>query len=139
MKALGPSQDYGRATTAGERHAAWHVVWTRLAIEFLVAICLASLLVVPARTQTKHTRGAVPDSATAVRIAESTLIPVYGKKRIMSEEPFTATLQDDVWTVAGTLHCPDGKGGVTTNCVGGVAVVKISKINAHIISIIHTM
>jgi NTF2 fold immunity protein len=138
MKALGPSQDYGRETTAGERHAAWHVVWTRLAIEFLVAICLASLLLVPARTQTKHTRGAVPESATAVRTAESALIPVYGKKQIRSEEPFTATLQDDVWTVAGTLHCPDGRGGVTTVCVGGVAVVRISKADGRVLSMAHT-
>jgi hypothetical protein len=79
----------------------------------------------------------VPDAATAVRIAEAVLVPVYGKKQIESEEPFTAKLKDDVWTVAGTLRCPDGKGGITTSCDGGVAVVEISKVDAHVISMIH--
>jgi hypothetical protein len=36
-------------------------------------------------------------------------MPVYGKKQIESEEPFTAQLKDDVWTVSGTLRCPDDK------------------------------
>src|SRR5439155_26942637 len=57
--------------------------------------------------------GYVPDSATAIRVAESALIPVYGKKQIESERPFTAQLKDDTWTVWGSLHCSDGKGG---NC-----------------------
>jgi hypothetical protein len=79
----------------------------------------------------------VPDAATAVRIAEAVLVPVYGKKQIESEEPFTAKMKDDVWTVSGTLRCPDGKGGITTRCSGGVAVVEISKVDAHVISMIH--
>jgi hypothetical protein len=85
----------------------------------------------------KPKEGYVPDSATAVRIAEAVLIPVYGKKQIESETPFTAKLQDNVWTVAGTLHCPDGKGGTTTNCFGGVAVVQISKADGCILSMTH--
>jgi hypothetical protein len=81
--------------------------------------------------------GFVPDSVTAVKIAEAVLAPVYGEKQIESEEPFTAKIKADIWTVSGTLHCPDGKGGITTNCVGGVVVVKISKINGRIVSMIH--
>jgi hypothetical protein len=80
----------------------------------------------------------VPDSATAVKIAEAVLVRVYGKKQIESEKPFTARLKDDVWRVNGTLQCSDGKGGTTTLCVGGVAVVQISKKNGHIISVMHT-
>jgi hypothetical protein len=34
----------------------------------------------------------VPDSETAVRIAEPALIPVYGKKHFESERPFMAEL-----------------------------------------------
>ena len=83
--------------------------------------------------------GYVPSSDTAVQIAEAVLIPVYGKKQIESERPFTAKLKDGVWTVSGTLHCPDGKGGTTTGCVGGVAVVEISKRDARILSMIHYM
>jgi NTF2 fold immunity protein of polymorphic toxin system component len=85
----------------------------------------------------KPKEGYVPDSATAVKIAEAVLVPVYGKKQIESEQPFTAKLETDIWTVSGTLHCPDGKGGITTHCEGGVAVVKISRIDAHIVSMIH--
>jgi hypothetical protein len=74
----------------------------------------------------KPKEGYVPNSETAVKIAEAVLIPVYGKKQIGSEEPFTARLKDGVWTVQGSLHCPDG----STTCVGGVAEVKISKDDA---------
>ena len=81
--------------------------------------------------------GFVPDEATAVRVAEAVLIPVYGAKQIESERPFTATLKKGVWAVEGTLRCPDGKGGFTTDCVGGVATVQISKQDARIISMIH--
>jgi len=83
--------------------------------------------------------GYVPDSKTAITIAEAVLIPVYGKKHIESERPFKATLEDDVWTVAGTLYCRDGKPATDKppTCVGGVAVVQISKADARIISMIH--
>lgn len=82
-------------------------------------------------------QGYVPNSTTAVKIAEAVLIPVYGATKIASERPFTATLKAGIWTVQGTLHCPDGKGGTTTRCVGGVAVVKLSKADARVLSMIH--
>lgn len=85
----------------------------------------------------KPKSGYVPDSKTAVKIAEAVLIPVYGEKQIESERPFVAHLKDDVWTVDGTLHCPDGKGGTTTVCLGGAAEVKIAKDDARILFMIH--
>ncbi len=87
----------------------------------------------------KPPSGYVPDSATAVQIAEAVLSPIYGKEHIESERPFTATLKGDTWTVEGTLRCPDGKGGMrmSTECDGGVAVVKISKHNARILYMMH--
>jgi NTF2 fold immunity protein len=75
----------------------------------------------------------VPDSETAVKIAEAVLVPVYGKKQIESERPFTAKLKDGVWRVSGTLHCSDG----AEQCFGGVAVVEISKKDARVISMGH--
>jgi NTF2 fold immunity protein len=81
--------------------------------------------------------GYVPDSATAVKIGEAVLIPIYGKKQIQSELPLSAHLKDHVWTVTGTLRCPDGKGGTTTQCSGGVAVVEISKVDGRILSMTH--
>jgi len=85
----------------------------------------------------KPPSGFVPDSKTAIAIAEAVLMPVYGKEHIESERPFIATMKVDVWTVTGTLHCPDGKGGITTKCLGGVAVVKISKSNGRILYMLH--
>ena len=73
--------------------------------------------------------GYVPDAKTAVNIAEAVLVPVYGKKQIESERPFTATLKDGVWTVAGTLHCLGRK--------GGVAVVRMAKQDARIVYMLH--
>ena len=100
-------------------------------------ICIL-LLAVTALGQGNHpSEGYVPNSDTALKIAEAVLIPLYGKEQIESEKPFTATLENDVWTVAGTVWCSDGHGGRTTRCMGGAAVVKISKIDAHIISMIH--
>jgi hypothetical protein len=86
----------------------------------------------------RPSNGFVPDEATALKVAEAVLTPVYGAKQIDSERPFTAKLKKGVWTVEGTLRCPDGKGGVTTDCgSGGVATVQISKQDARIISMIH--
>lgn len=79
----------------------------------------------------------VPDAETAVKIGEAVLIPVYGKKIVEAEEPFSAKLTAGVWVVSGTLRCPDGHGGMTTNCVGGVAVVRISKKDGRVLSIVH--
>jgi len=81
--------------------------------------------------------GYVPDAGTAVKIAEAVLTPVYGKQLVESERPFTAKLATDVWTVSGTLHCPDGNAGVTALCEGGVAVVRISKPDARVLSMTH--
>ena len=77
--------------------------------------------------------GFVPNKETAVKIAEAVLIPVYGKKMIESEEPFTAKLQTNVWTVEGTLHCENG----AEHCDGGTAMVQISKVDGRILSMHH--
>jgi NTF2 fold immunity protein len=101
---------------------------------FCLALLIASLVL---GQGFKPEQGYVPNSDTAVQIAEAVLVPVYGKKTIESERPFTAELKDGVWTVSGTLRCPDGKGGTTTHCLGGVAVVTISRADARILSMMH--
>ena len=85
----------------------------------------------------KPKSGYVPDSQTAIKIAEAVLIPVYGENQIRSEEPFIAQLKGDVWTVSGTRRCPDGKGGFTTDCVGGTAVIKLSKSDGRVLFMMH--
>ncbi|MGA9528140.1 MAG: YbbC/YhhH family protein [Terriglobales bacterium] len=85
----------------------------------------------------KPKSGYVPDSQTAVKIAEAVLIPVYGEKQIKSERPFVARLKDGVWTVDGTLHCRDEKGDMATSCAGGTAEIRIAKEDARVLFMIH--
>jgi len=102
------------------------------------AIYCAVLFSVLAQAQSYAPKdGFVPDPKTAVKIAEAVLIPVYGEKQIESERPFKAVLENGVWTVDGTLRCPDVKGGVTTMCFGGTAEVKLSKTDGRILKMIH--
>ena len=80
--------------------------------------------------------GFVPDSKTAMAVAEAVLKPVYGEAQIISERPFGAKLEADVWTVSGTLHC-EGEKDPNISCKGGVAVVRISKSDAKVLSMTH--
>lgn len=106
---------------------------------------VARLLVVPlvavvalawARPQEKPfnyvpPKGYVPDAATAVRVGQAVLEPVYGKSVIAREEPLEATLKNGVWTVLGNTHAPKG------HFVGGVAEVYISKRTGAILRMLH--
>lgn len=98
------------------------------AYQIICSVCCAFLLAATAQTLSNPSNdGYVPDSTTAIRIAKAVLIPVYGEKKVESERPFKATLKTGIWTVHGTLHCPDGKSGITTSCVGGTAKVNLMK------------
>lgn len=86
----------------------------------IAALVVASILLVACFLSAQWLpKAVVPDSETAVKIAEAVLVPVYGKQTVESERPFKAKLKGEIWTVGGTLHCPDGHGGITTHCVGG--------------------
>jgi hypothetical protein len=80
----------------------------------------------------KPADGFVPDEKTAIRVAEAVLMPVYGENRIIDERPFHGKLAEGVWTVEGTLHC-----ATEPDCVGGTALVKISKKTGEILDMIH--
>jgi len=75
----------------------------------------------------------VPDAATAITIGRAVAIPIYGRKLVHYEEPFTATRKGDVWTVAGTLHCPPP--GI---CAGGTVEVMLSAKDGRVLSVVHT-
>jgi len=82
---------------------------------------------------------AVPDEATAVQLAERALAKVYSKEQVESERPFTATLSDGIWHVAGTLYCKDEHGKVITGrCVGGVAMAYIRQSDGRVLKTGHT-
>jgi NTF2 fold immunity protein len=82
--------------------------------------------------------GYVPDSATALKVAEAVLIPVYGQAKIESQRPFTARLKDGVWTVSGTLLCAGVQQGreVSLSPCQGILEVRISKSDAHILEML---
>lgn len=82
--------------------------------------------------------GLIPNESTALRVAEPERIHVYGASVIASERPLTGGLSGEMWIVSGTLHCGDGKGGITTLCVGGVATAHLSKSDGRVVEIFHT-
>ncbi|MEW6411160.1 MAG: YbbC/YhhH family protein [Candidatus Zixiibacteriota bacterium] len=72
--------------------------------------------------------GIVPDSLTAVRIAEAIWSARYGRV-ILDRRPFKAQLkQDDVWFVQGTLR---------EGYLGGVPVAEIRKEDGCVLRIGH--
>jgi len=83
---------------------------------------------------------AVPDEATAVKLAEKALSKIYGKKHIQSERPFSGKLTEGIWHVAGTLNCKDSRGHATSSpCVGGVAEADIRQRDGRVMKTAHTM
>ena len=77
--------------------------------------------------------GFVPDSLTAVRIAEAVLRPIYVAEVLDAERPLRATLSGNTWTVEGST--PRVSPG--TDYIGGVAVVEISKTDGRILRVSH--
>ena len=78
--------------------------------------------------------GFVPDQQTAVLIAEAVLTPIYGRKHIESERPFTARLEGNRWIVKGTL--PKAK-SANQIVMGGTAMAEIDKADGRVIAVYH--
>lgn len=71
--------------------------------------------------------GYVPDSTTAIKIAEAIWLPIYGEG-IYKKKPFVARLKDGkVWIVEGTLL--EGK--------GGVPYIEIQKKDCRVLKVLH--
>ena len=73
--------------------------------------------------------GYVPDEKTAIVVAEAVLARIYGEPKISSERPFHAVLdRNNVWTIEGSI--PNGS-------VGGVASIRLQRLDGRILSVIH--
>ncbi len=73
--------------------------------------------------------GFVPDTKTALRVAEAILIAVYGEEEIAKQRPFKIALVDnEVWLVWGTLD---------QRYLGGTGVIKISKRTGKVLFLSH--
>jgi hypothetical protein len=70
--------------------------------------------------------GFVPNSETAIKIAEAVWLPIYGKQ-IESYKPFIAELRDSIWYV---------KGDAKTD-FGGVVHIQIGKKDGKIHKVFH--
>jgi len=83
---------------------------------------------------------AVPDEATALKIAEKALTRIYGRKVIESERPFAATLTNGIWHVVGTVNCGDQHGAaISAPCPGGAAMADIKQSTGRIMRTGHTL
>lgn len=72
--------------------------------------------------------GYVPDSKTAMEIAKAVLIAIYGDEVVRSEEPFTASLDGNIWTIKGAVRpYPSGN-----------AEAKLSKSDGTILFVTHS-
>jgi NTF2 fold immunity protein len=97
----------------------------RIAVRFFALLLLTGTCFAQAPRPAK---GYVPDEKTAIKIAEAVLGPIYGEKQIEGERPFHAILNENIWTISGSL--PEGY-------EGGVAVIRIDKRTGTILGYIH--
>jgi len=119
--------------------------------EFIVLSCtLLSCSVAHSRATEVADNGFVPNEGTAIRIAEAVIAARFGEKTVEFERPFHAKLVNDVWTVAGSVHCCEGRDATADSpgdrvspdegclCVGGVASAKISRHDGTILQVTAT-
>jgi hypothetical protein len=105
-----------------------------------VPVLISGTIGSPTPQESRPSGVRVPDAKSAISIAEPALIKTYGKRQIDYERPLTAKLDSGIWTVYGTLCCPDRNGHRTCEegkCVGGVAVLKLRQSDGKILSIMH--
>jgi hypothetical protein len=107
------------------------LVMTILLVVVAVAVAFSQEPQEPKEASVKPRDGFVPNAETAVKIGEAVLIPVYGEATIKRERPFKATRQGDMWRVTGTVNCG------APQCMGGTAVVRISKDSGEILFMGH--
>ncbi|MFS4458811.1 NTF2 fold immunity protein [Bdellovibrio sp. HCB2-146] len=97
-------------------------------ITFIVSSLLASIV---SASDKLPENGVLPNEEAAIRTAESILVNVYGDK-ILNQRPFKARLENDVWKITGTFHCPSG-----ANCKGGVATIELNKRDGKVKNLVH--
>lgn len=71
--------------------------------------------------------GFVADSATAIALARVYLVAVVGSDAVREQEPLSANLTGDVWTVVG--HLPP-------NFVGGVARLRLARRTGAVVGLV---
>ena len=72
--------------------------------------------------------GYIANKIMAIKIADIVLVSIYGEESIKSQRPLSASLENGVWTVVGTIN---------TKGHGGVAEIDISKTTGQILRVTH--
>lgn len=70
----------------------------------------------------------IPDSQTAVNVAENFIFNIYGKENIIQQRPFNLNLIDDYYIIEGTLP---------KNTLGGTFLIIINSKDGKIIKLTH--
>jgi NTF2 fold immunity protein len=74
--------------------------------------------------------GFLPTKEVALAIAEILLVEVYGNQAIQAQKPFSATLSENIWNIEGKFS-----GGKFDK--GGVARIKLSKLDGRVLYLMH--
>ena len=120
--------DGQRDVERGSRRAGITKIRTNMTVVALAAMLTAAGASGQDQSPVMPKHGFVPKAETAVRIAEASLVPIYGEDVIAGEQPLVASLRDGVWYVVGTL--PE-------RTLGGVAETRIQKRDARILCLTH--
>lgn len=76
-------------------------------------------------------KGILPNEASAIKLAETILVNIYGEK-VLNERPFVAKVSGDYWIIDGTLHCLQG-----SICKGGTAHIELNRKDGAVKNVIH--
>lgn len=104
----------------------------RISVKLSVMISITIFLFIRCQTSVNpkpwdDKQGYVPDSKTAMQIAQIIFVRVYGEK-VLEKRPFKVVLKKGVWVVDGSLA--EGK-------LGGVPHIEIQKSDGKILYLIH--
>ena len=98
------------------------------AISLTMSLLISTLIGQSVPKAVKPQAGFIPDQATALRVAEAILIPIYGREQVESERPFSVELSGNTWKVEGHL---------ASGTDGGVADVWLDKRDGRILRVSH--
>jgi hypothetical protein len=102
---------------------------TRIAVGLLLVLLVSSVFPQDKRSALPAA-GVIPDEATAIKVAEAVLVPIFGEDHLNRERPLHGRLDNGIWTVYGTLP---------KRTIGGTMLVRMKRKDGQIIEILHSL
>lgn len=79
--------------------------------------------------------GYIPDSTTAIKVAEAVLFPIYGDSNIIKQRPYRICLVgDSIWNISGSSIRKNGEPFIR---FGGNFHISLRKSDSRIIEVYH--